>query len=443
MVPENHKPIPKSIAIFGANGRSGNSLAKWLRFHAHHVRLRLIGSDARSVAQLKRQFADADVVQANYLDRPSLDAAVAGMEGLYVVSRELTPEELSMNNLVAAVKRAGCLVHMIRLTGLQPDANPRRIPKVLQDFKLGLEIQHELARQILDEAGIPVTYLNIGASMMQNFLRVGDSIQNGRTLTWPQRLIPYIDAREIGEAGGCLLLSDNHRHLYQFYTLNNGHDLLRTDEVVNMMSEVFQTKLRLDSSRAGFDAMFKPLVEAGFVPKVLPDYLWNFFDYERENQVIWTPNQYLERILGRRPMTLRGWLQEHRHVIVPEQDRDDDSAAAASPPATSAQGPATGPASPDGSWNLEVHTPAGVEYMTLNLNCRDGQLTGQAIDNNRTMELEQGRFDGKKLAWRMTITVPFKINLQVEAALNGDVIEGMAKSGIPGVKAKIKAQRRR
>jgi hypothetical protein len=323
---------------------------------------------------------------------------------------------------------------MIRLTGLQPDANPRRVPKVLQEFKLGLEIQHELARQILDDAGIPVTYLNIGASMMQNFLRVGDSLQNGRTLTWPQRLIPYIDAREIGEAGGRLLVSDNHRHLYQFYTLNNGHDLLRTNEVVDMMSDVFHTKLRHDPTRAGFDAMFKPLIEAGIVPNVIPEYLWNFFDYERENEVIWMPNQYLESILGRRPMTLRGWLQEHRHMIFPEQE----SAVAVSPPATSARGPA----SPDGTWNLEVHTPVGIESMVLNLSCRDGQLTGQAIDNNRTIELEQGRFDGKKLSWRMAITVPFKINLQVEAILDGDVIEGIAKSSIPGVKAKIKALRK-
>jgi hypothetical protein len=47
-------------------------------------------------------------------------------------------------------------------------------------------------------------------------------LRERRTLVWPDRKIPYIDAREIGEIAGWLLLSGNPRHIGQFHTMNNG-----------------------------------------------------------------------------------------------------------------------------------------------------------------------------------------------------------------------------
>jgi hypothetical protein len=308
----NHKPIPRSIAIFGAGGHIGGPLANFLTYHAPQIRLRLISSRPEGVEQLKDAFPQAEAVLANYFDQASLDTAVSGMEGLFVVTTAMTAEEPAMNNLVDAVRKSGTLQQMIRIVGLQPDANPRRVPKVLRDFGLGIEIQHELAREILDEAELPVTYLNCGASFMDNFLRLALPIRTRRTLVWPSRLIPYLDPRELGEVAARIFLSDNQRHLYQFHTLNNGHDLLRTGEVVEMMSDVFQYKINHDPSREGFIKSFEPALKAGMVPPTMPDYLWNFFAYEQDNEVAWIPNKFMELILGRKPTTLRSWLQEHR-----------------------------------------------------------------------------------------------------------------------------------
>lgn len=312
------KTIPRSVAIFGASGHIGGPMARFLRFHAPQVRLRLIGTTPDKVARLQHDFPGAETVQANYFDPASLQAAVAGIEAMLVLATQPLDEARAMSHLAEAVRAAGTVVHMVRVVGLQPDTSPRRIPQALRDFGLGLEVQHPIAREVLDGAGLPVTYLNVGASYMDNYLRAAPALRAAGRLVWPEREIPYVDPREVGEAAARLLLSDDRRHVGQFYTLNNGEPGLRTAAVAQMMREVFQRSVHHDPSREGFMGTFEPLLARGLVPPTLPHYLWDFFAYEEANAPVWVANQFLERTLGRRPTTLRAWLQEHRTHFFPE-----------------------------------------------------------------------------------------------------------------------------
>ena len=214
-----------------------------------------------------------------------------------------------MTNLVAAVKEADTAVHILRGLGLQPEANPRRIPKSVRDAGLGLPIQHPVAKQILDESGLPVTYLNFGATFMDNFFWMKKGLVDERKLIWHNRLIPFIDPRDIGEVAGRLFLSDNHRHIGQFHTLNNGHDLMRFSDVAEVMSDVFGEKITHDGSK---EAFFDAYAHLGDVRQVL----WDFFEYERANEVVWARNDFVERTLGRQPVTVRAWLQEHAEALL-------------------------------------------------------------------------------------------------------------------------------
>jgi hypothetical protein len=36
-----------------------------------------------------------------------------------------------------------------------------------------------------------------------------------------------------------------------------------------------------------------------------------FLEHERENEVVRARNDFVERMLGRKPRTVRDWLQEH------------------------------------------------------------------------------------------------------------------------------------
>ena len=309
-MPYNRKPIPESILIFGAAARLGGALALFLAREAPSIRLRLATHSPVKADALRERFPSAEVAVADYLDLSSLRRALDGMSGAFVVTPSGTDEWPAMTNLVEAAKTSS-LVHLLRIVGVQPEASLHRIPQSIRDNGLGLPIQHPIAKRILDDSGLPVTYLNCGATFMDNLLAppTVEALRRTRTFIWPERLIPFIDPREVGEVAGRLFLSDNHRHIGQLHTLNNGYDILRFADVAQLMSEVWNEPIRYDSSK---EAFFATYAEIG----VRRQYLWDFFQYEQDNEVVWARNDFVERMLGRKPKTLRDWLIEHRDAIL-------------------------------------------------------------------------------------------------------------------------------
>jgi uncharacterized protein YbjT (DUF2867 family) len=308
----NRKPLPQNILVFGAAAHIGGPLAKFLVREAPSIRLRLATHSPEKVEGLRAAFPDAEVVQADYADLPSLRKAVDGMEGVFVIAPGNTDEQMAMTNLAEALKASGSLIQLIRQLGIQPEANLRRIPKTLRrqggDF---FPFQHPIAKRILDEAGLPVTYLNCGATFMDNFLVLGMHriLREHRRLIWPERLIPWIDPRDIGEVAGRLFLSDNHRHIGQFHTLNNGHDLMRFHDVAELMSEIWEVPIAYDGSKESFFSAYPFLGP-------MREFVWEFLAYEQENEVVWARNDFVERTLERKPTTLRQWLIEHRDAVL-------------------------------------------------------------------------------------------------------------------------------
>lgn len=307
----NRKPIPKSILVFGASDHIGGPLAGYLAREAPAIQLRLATHGPRKVEALRARFPAAEVVIADFTNLPSLIAAVSGMEGVFVITPNGADERAYMTNLVAAVQATGALIQMIRILGLHPCENPKQIPRALRESGMGIEVQHLIAREVLDNSGLPVTFLNCGATFMNNFLRLGlgESIRKERKLIWPEHLVPWIDTREIGEVAARLFLSDNHRHIGQFHTMNNGHDMMRYHEAADLMSEVFGETITFDGSKEAFWETYASLGP-------IREHLWQYMQYEQDNEVVWALNDFVERTLGRKPTTLREWLIEHRSQLL-------------------------------------------------------------------------------------------------------------------------------
>jgi uncharacterized protein YbjT (DUF2867 family) len=309
--PYNRKPIPRSVLIFGAGGHIGGPMAEVITRDAPHIALRLVTHNPGKVEALQARFPAAEIVVADYADRASLDMAVAGMEGIFVICPGGTDEEMAMGNLIPAIKAAGSATHIIRQVGLQPEANNRRIPASLNfPGSRSLPVQHAKVKPMFDESELPVTYFNCGATFIISDM--AKHLRERHTLVWPERLIPWIDTREVGEAAARVILSDNQRHIGQFHTINNGHDLMRFSDVANLMTEVFGVPIAHESSREAFLEGYKDTLG----PRAAV--LWEFFMYEQDNEVVWACNDFMERILGRKPRTLREWLVEHRTQLMGE-----------------------------------------------------------------------------------------------------------------------------
>lgn len=429
----NRKPIPRSILIFGASGTIGGPLARILQREAPHIRLRLASSREEGCEALRRDFPGVEVVQADYYDLPTLEVAVQGMEGMFVNTSLPKDEQTAMTNLIAAVKQANCAVHIIRAgLGMQPEANEHRLSPEMRAFVSG----DRIAKRLLDESGLPVTYFNFGASFTENLLTMKAGLIRERKLIWHNRKVPHMDKRDIALAAARILLSDNHRHIGQFHTLNNGQDLLNYAQIAELMTQVWGEKITYEGSK---EAVINEYIDS-YGP-IFPK-LWDFFEMEQDNEEVWALNDFMERTIGRKPISLREWLMENRREML-GLDAAPTPAVAAAP--VEAPAPVATAAAPgDEVWDCTIATPVGkVPYELVVHRATDGTWTGKMTDlkSGADMPVREGRIDGNVLTWGSELTKPFKMKLKIEVQIQGNELSGHASAGILGKNAMVGTRR--
>ncbi len=305
------KPIPKNILIFGAGNHIGKPMANFLQKEAQQIKLRLVSSREEGINPLKQEFPDAEVVQANFMDLASLETAVDGIEGIYIAAPFWIPAAAAANNLVSAIKKSGTAIHIIRQTAMLPEYNWRLMPESLSAI-MGGEFPDVTSKRIWSESGLPVTFLNFGASFMDNLTgMLGRGIREERKLIGHHRKVPFNDPRDIAEVAARLLLSDNAGHIGLFHTLNNNHDQLGYDKVAALMEEVYGEKIEYVGDKKSFIKEHAPVMG-----EQVAEISWQAFEFELSYQECWALNNFGERILGRKMTTLREWLMEHKNEVL-------------------------------------------------------------------------------------------------------------------------------
>ena len=86
----------------------------------------------------------------------------------------------------------------------------------------------------------------------------------------------------------------------------------------------------------------------------------------------------------------------------------------------------------DGQWDTATETPMGTQRAVLTLKTDGAVLTGNSAGEGGTLEILNGKVDGNKLTWKMNMTVPFSLELEVTATVTGDTIEGAVQAGAFG-----------
>lgn len=313
--PTPRKGFLKSYLIFGATGDIGGNAAKAIQAAAPDALLRLVTSREDAADSLQQKFPNAEVVVANYTDFPSMDRAFKGIEGALIVIPDYTDEWVAMGNVVQACKKWGCIKHIIRIIGEAPGMHLELVPDIIRRRPQpwgGPILGHPTARDILTRAELPVTYLNMAAWMMKSLLNEGifkPCIEKLQNFCFPyDHPITYIDSREVGEVAGNILASDDHRHINHTYCLENGHDWITGKELAAMISEEFDIELGF----VGDDLDEYERVTAGHPIKRYGILMMEYSAYEMDFANRFYLSNTLEQLLGRKPITMREWLKEHK-----------------------------------------------------------------------------------------------------------------------------------
>lgn len=297
------------ILVFGASGHIGGALASFAT--QRQARMRLATSNPAKVAELAQQFPASEVVHASYLDQDSLRAALAGVESVFVVTPDFIDERRAMGSLIQAIREQGRIRSIVRILGDPPNMTLRRIPPRLRCLDKGTAIQHLTAKQILDDSGLPLTYLNIAAYLMDDLIRWSGPMRSRRLLAMPfDRRTCWVDPAEVGEAAARILLSGDAGHVGQHYDLDNGNDRITFSALAQLLSEVLQQSVAYEPDPELWRGLMGPKYEQLFGPGAA-DYFLDYYRFERANQYAFRRSDVLGTILGRSARTLREWIEQH------------------------------------------------------------------------------------------------------------------------------------
>jgi len=88
--------------------------------------------------------------------------------------------------------------------------------------------------------------------------------------------------------------------------------------------------------------------------------------------------------------------------------------------------------SADGAWNVTINSPMGAQQATMTLVTDGSSLSGKMEGAQGTQEFAGGTVDGDNLEWKVEMTSPMPMTLEVSATVEGDAISGNVKLGAFG-----------
>ena len=205
------------ILVTGATGNVASILIPMLLQSGQQVRA-LVHEESKATG-LKDQGAEVALAD---LEKPeTLNAAMAGVDKIYLLLANGPNGAQQGINLIDAVKRSGGRPHVVR-QGMFGDSRSR------------LSTQHEQVAAALVESGLPVTTLR-PTFFMQNTLAGAQTVASAGQLYWAMddAKLAMIDIRDIAECAAAVLTSDG--HVGESYILT-GPQAVSFHDVANALS---------------------------------------------------------------------------------------------------------------------------------------------------------------------------------------------------------------
>ena len=182
------------VLVTGATGNVASALIPTLLQSGQQVRA-LVHDEAKAQG-LRDQ--GAEVIVADLEKPETLDAAVAGVDKIYLLTDNRPNGGQHGINLIDAVKRSGGRPHIVR-HGMFGDSRSR------------IHSLHDQVEAALAKSGLPVTTLS-PTFFMQNTLAGAQTVASAGQLYFAMddAKLAMIDIRDIAECAAAILTSDGH-----------------------------------------------------------------------------------------------------------------------------------------------------------------------------------------------------------------------------------------
>ncbi|MFO8098115.1 MAG: NAD(P)H-binding protein [Salinibacter sp.] len=220
--------MPPSILVFGAADPVGSALFRELSHR--QVPVWAFVDDQTQTEAIQGPLVS--LIAGDLQDPASLDAALHGIDRVFVLSPAGPDQVVLEGNVVEAIQRTRRPIHIVKVSalGTGPEA------------PIPLARGHAVTEAQIRNAGLPATLLRPHA-LMQHLLTSSDTIRSDGLLfgAFGDVAVPFVDARDVAAVAADVLTRGGHDG--HFYTIT-GPQALSYTQVAATLSSVLRTSVR-------------------------------------------------------------------------------------------------------------------------------------------------------------------------------------------------------
>jgi uncharacterized protein YbjT (DUF2867 family) len=285
------------ILVTGATGTVGNEIVNQLSKSDIPVKIKAavhLNGNARKVGGGNDEI---ETVPIDYNRPESLKAGLSDVDKLFLLSRDSPTMVELTSNVITEAKKSG-IKHIVGLSAKGADLKA-------ESPSLRMHRQVEI---IIEESGIPFTFLRPN-EFMQNFINLhGPSIKSNNTfyMAVGDSKVSIVDVRDIA-AVGVQALTHSEKHHDKTYTIT-GKEALSYYQIADILSDVTGRKISyMDLSEGDFRrALRKAGVDDWFIYVVL-----GMLDSIYRSGIAAQVYSTVEEVTGRKPITFTQFAKDY------------------------------------------------------------------------------------------------------------------------------------
>jgi uncharacterized protein YbjT (DUF2867 family) len=290
----------ETILVTGATGTVGSEVVKQLSNDTSDINIKAAVHSVQNAKKIS-QYDRVRIVQINYNKPESLSTAFKDADKLFLLTHPSPMTVEHESNLVAEARKSG-IRHIVKQSIMGAD-----LEADVEAMHL-----HRQAEKIVEESGIPYTFLRPN-EFMQGFINFqGPTIKSNNAFYLPAQdaNVSIVDVRDIAAVAVQSLITNNDKHKNKTYLIT-GPEALSYYQAANILSNA--TGKKISYVNVSDEEVRGALKEEGMndwlVNTILE--LYRYFRKGYASQV----SSAIEQVTGKKPITFAQFAKDYADVF--------------------------------------------------------------------------------------------------------------------------------